>query len=114
MAVRLTKPWIERTQVLQRLHGNLGVFQLADFAERVLFIGFAGGNSAFGLKGEVAKALQLHPSVDLVRYEVTTMYHTRYRELLMTHVADHGALPPLNADPEFSIGNVTLGRISPA
>jgi len=114
MAVRLTKPWIEKHQALQRLHGNLGVFQLADADKQLLFIGFAGGKSPFGLKGTVTQSLQLHPNVALVRYEVTTSYHTRYRELLMAYIADHGSLPPLNAAAEASEKKFTLGRISPA
>lgn len=107
MAVRLTKPWLTKAEALSRLHGNLGVFQLADAAEELLYIGFAGGKSPFGLKGEVDAALRLHESAVYVRYEVTTMYHTRYRELLMAQVADHGLLPNQEAE-------VTLGRISPA
>lgn len=111
MAVRLNKPWIPSTEVLEQLRGNLGVFEFADEQEQILFIGFAGGKSAFGLKGEVAKALQTHGSAQFVRYEVTSTYHTRYRELLMAHQADHGELPALNASDESPI---TLGRISPS
>jgi len=107
MAVRLTKPWLTKTQALSRLAGNLGVFQLADEQQQLLYIGFAGGNSPFGLKGEVERAVKLHPNAEFVRYEVTTSYHTRYRELLMAHIADHDALPPLNLD-------APAGRISPA
>jgi len=43
-----------------------------------------------------------------VRYEVNTAYLTRYQELLMTHRADHGALPPGNAEEKLR-----LGRLSP-
>jgi hypothetical protein len=43
------------------------------------------------------------------RYEVNQQYTTRYQELLMLHVADHGTLPVVNAaDPP-----VRLGRLSP-
>lgn len=84
----------------------MGVFELADAEERVVFVGFAGGKSLFGLKGEVAAALQKYEQAALFRVEVTTSYHTRYRELLMVHVADHGELPPLNE-------LINLGRLSP-
>jgi len=107
MAVRFTKPWLTKAEALSRLHGNLGVFQLADAGKELLYIGFAGGKSPFGLKGEVDAALRLHPAAVYVRYEVTTMYHTRYRELLMAQINDHGSLP--NQD----VG-ITLGSISPA
>lgn len=107
MAVRLTKEWIPVDDLLRRLKGNMGIFELADASREVMFIGLAGGRSQFGLKGEVAAALELHPDVAFARYEVTTAYHTRYRELLMAHVADHGALPRCN-EP------IKLGRLSPA
>ena len=43
------------------------------------------------------------------RTEVNQQYTTRYQELLMLHVADHGALPVVNqADPP-----PRLGRLSP-
>jgi len=106
--MRLSKPWLHRDDVLEQLHGNLGVFQLGDADGKVVFIGYAGGQSPFGLKGVVGEALAEHAGVTQVRYEVTTAYHTRYRELLMLHVADHHALPPLNPESDM-----TLGRLSP-
>ena len=43
------------------------------------------------------------------RVEVNQQYTTRYLELLMLHVADHGSLPVVNAaDPP-----PRLGRLSP-
>ncbi|MGI9326547.1 MAG: DUF7508 domain-containing protein [Pseudomonadales bacterium] len=107
MAVRLTKQWTPAGDVLACLKGNLGVFQLANAKQEVVFIGYAGGKSQFGLKGEVAAALEVHTGIAFVRFEVTTAYHTRYRELLMAHKADHGELPRFN-EP------ITLGRLSPA
>ena len=107
MAVRLAKEWIPVAEVLASLKGNLGVFQLANADRKVVFTGFAGGRSQYGLKGEVAAALELHQDVAFARFEVTTAYHTRYRELLMAHVADHGELPKLN-EP------IRLGKLSPA
>jgi len=109
VAVRLTKPWMPAEEALTRLRGNLGVFELADAEGKVLFIGFAGGHSLHGLKGEVRDALQQVAGASQVRFEVTTAYHTRYRELLMVHQADFDALPPAN--PAM---NVKLGNISPA
>jgi len=88
------------------LPGQLGVFELADEAGRVLFIGYAGGRSLFGLRSEIAAAAEAVAGARNVRYEVTTAYHSRYRELLMAHVADHGALPPANPP-------MVIGRLSP-
>ncbi len=108
--MRLTKPWLDSAAALALLHGNLGVFQLGDAQGRVVFIGYAGGNSKFGLQGAVREALAAHSDATSVRYEITTAYHTRYRELLMLHIADFGAQPAGN-DAE---DGVTLGQLSPS
>ena len=60
----------------------------------MLFIGYAGGKSVFGLKGEVTAALERLPAATHVRWEVTTAYLTRYKELLMLHEYENGQLPP--------------------
>jgi hypothetical protein len=109
MAVRLSKPWMPIEDALALLRGNLGVFELADADGTVLFIGYAGGDSLYGLKGCVTEALQTVAGVSLVRFEVTTAYHTRYRELLMAYQADFAGLPPGNSPLTFK-----LGKLSPA
>lgn len=107
LAVRLDKPWRPLSGLEPGdLPGQLGVFELGDEAGRVLFIGYAGGKSRFGLRSEIMAAADAVPAAQSVRYEVTTAYHSRYRELLMAHVADHGGLPPANPP-------MTLGRLSP-
>ena len=115
MAIRLTKPWraLEADEVA-RLPGQLGVYQVAGEASEageagdVLFIGVAGGRSRFGLRGELEAELARRGPGFRFRVEVNTQYHTRYRELLMLHRADHGALPPENDPPPG------LGRLQPA
>ncbi|MCY4451926.1 MAG: hypothetical protein OXC01_08250 [Immundisolibacterales bacterium] len=137
MAIRLTKPWraLEASEVA-RLPGQLGVYQIAgqiagqvagqeagrtegrtegqiakEIAggeSEVLCIGVAGGRSLFGLRGELAAELARRGPGFRFRVEVNTQYHTRFRELLMLHRADHGALPPENEAPPG------LGRLSPA
>ena len=106
MATRLTKPWTDIADALNMLHGHLGVFQLADASGRIIFIGFAGGKSQFGLRAEVAAAAQQVPDAVSVRYEITSAYHSRFRELMMVHVADFGALPAANPP-------ISLGKLSP-
>jgi len=111
MAIRLEKPWIELTaEAVAGLPGQLGVYQLADAAGRVVYIGFAGGRSLFGLRGDLERALKDRTGgAARFRYEVNQQYTSRHRELLMLHVADHGSLPVANAaDPP-----VRLGRLSP-
>ena len=58
---------------------------------RVVYIGFAGGRSLFGLRSELERALQERPAgAARFRTEVNQQYTSRYQELLMLHVADHG------------------------
>jgi hypothetical protein len=111
MAIRMEKPWILLTpEAVKALPGQLGVYQLADAGKHIVYIGFAGGRSLFGLRGELERALKERPGgAALFRTEVNQQYTTRYQELLMLHVADHGSLPVVNAkDPP-----VRLGRLSP-
>ena len=106
MPIQLDKPWLP-LDAAARLPGQLGVFELADEAGRVRFIGSAGGRSRFGLRSEVLAAAQRIPQACRFRVEVTMAYRTRHLELLMAHKANQGALPPDN-DPVPH-----LGRLSP-
>ena len=108
MAIRMTKPWrsLDEGEVAS-LPGQLGVYQVAAAGGAVLFIGFAGGRSRFGLRGELEAELARRGPGLRFRVEVNTQYHTRYRELLMLHRADHGVLPPENEAPPG------LGRLHP-
>lgn len=106
MSIRLTKPW-QPAASARVLPAQLGVYQLADADGRILYVGYAGGRSRMGLRGTVSEACAEIPGAHCFRVEVTSAYLTRYRELLMAHVADHGQLPEANA-PEPA-----LGRLSP-
>ena len=109
MAIRLEKDWIPLTEeAVARLPGQLGVYQIADDAGQVVFIGCAGGRSLFGLRSELEAELERRGSGSArFRYEVNMQYSSRYRELLMVHHADHGRLPEDNEAPPG------LGRLSP-
>ena len=111
MAIRMTKPWVPLApDAVKKLSGQLGVYQLADAKGHVVFVGFAGGRSLFGLRGEVEKALQDPPSgAAQFRVEVNQQYTTSYQELLMLHVHDHGAVPAGNLGKPLP----RLGRLSP-
>jgi hypothetical protein len=106
MKARLEKPWLLlEDDSIARVPAHLGVYQLADEIGRVLFIGYAGGRSLFGLRGEIAS----HLGSDALqfRYESNMQYLTRYRELLMLHIADYGELPPMNpADIHPKLGRL--------
>ena len=110
LSVRLSKKWLSIDEARGLLRGNLGVFALADAQQSTRYIGYAGGKSSFGLKGEVAAAVQALPAVTFVRWEVTTSYLSRYKELLMLHHYDYGELPPDNPPPAA----ITLGKLRPA
>ena len=110
MSVRLSKEWLSIGEARGLLRGNLGVFQLADAQQNTGYIGLAGGKSLFGLKGEVSEAIERLPVATFVRWEVTTSYLSRYKELLMLHHYDYGELPSDNA-PSAAI---SLGQLRPA
>ena len=106
MSIRLEKPWQRMTQEnINSLPGQLGVYELGDDSEQVIFIGLADARSKFGLRGEMQQHLS---AASYFRCEVNMAYSTRYQELLMVFQADTGRLPDLNTDPGY------LGRLSPA
>jgi hypothetical protein len=111
MKLRLDKPWKPLTvEEATRLPGQLGIYQIADAAGTVLFIGQAGARSPFGLRSELQREFAERGAGCQFRVEVNQQYRTRWLELLMLYNADHGALPADNAkNPPPN-----LGRLSPA
>lgn len=108
MGIRLRKPWQPLTEeAVAELSGQLGVYEIGDAAGEVARIGFAGGREPFGLRSALAAELEAATG-PLFRYEVNQQYLTRFQELLMVHVADHGCLPPDQPEPDLR-----LGRLSP-
>jgi len=111
MPVRMNKPWTPLTpENVKQLSGQLGVYQIQDASGQIVFIGYAGGRSLFGLRGELERELASRSSHCSFRCEVTMQYMTRYRELLMLHAAEHGDLPLDNR----KLRPRRLGRLSPA
>lgn len=112
MAVRLDKPWIALTAAnVAKVTGHLGVYQLADAAGEIVYIGVAGGRAPFGLMGMLREALSMPPAAaQQFRYEVNMAYHSRYRELLQAYLHDYGCLPPGNTDIDAThLGRLRLG-----
>jgi hypothetical protein len=104
MSIRLDKPWQPLdADGITRVRGQLGVYELADADGEVVFIGYAGGRSRFGLRGELEAQIG---NAARFRCEVNMSYLTRWRELLMAYEADHGRLPAHN-------GAERLGRLRP-
>jgi hypothetical protein len=111
MAVRLTKPWLDLTpDAAKKLSGQLGVYQLAGDDGEIAYIGFAGGRSLHGLRGELSRwAAEAPAGVTKFRYEVNTAYRTRHHELVGVFRHDNGRLPRLNDD----IDPARVSNISP-
>ena len=112
MAVRLDKSWMPLTEEhVADAPGHLGVYQLADAAGEIVYIGVAGGRSLFGLKGALTDMLHMPPAgATQFRYEVNMAYHTRYFELLQAYRNDYDRLPAGNTDvDEQSLGRLRLG-----
>jgi hypothetical protein len=110
MPIEMTKAWRPFTaEEVARVPGQLGVYELGNDDGRVLYVGFAGGRSTFGLRSELAKHVAVPTGgASRFRYEVNMQYTTRYKELLMAHAARHGTLPPGNR-----LNPPALGRLSP-
>ena len=107
--VRLAKPWRDLDDAaIAALPGQLGVFEIGDAEGAVLELGFAGGNSRFGLRSAIAETAAKHERAARFRYEVTMQYWSRFEELLAVYLADHGELPAGNADR----GDRRVGRIA--
>jgi hypothetical protein len=108
MGLLMTKPWRPLTEVeVSRVGGWTGVYELGDADGTVLYVGVAGGRSLFGLKSELQRHLR-SPAARQFRVEVNAQYTTRWKELLMAHVATSGDVPVLNRDEALP----TLGRLS--
>ncbi len=106
MAVRSTKPFQALTaEAVAALPGQLGVFELADPAGVVRRIAYAGGREPFGVRSALAPFVGTYPQF---RWESTSAYLTRWQELCMVHLADHGALPADQPEPPGR-----FGRLSP-
>jgi hypothetical protein len=110
MGVRFDKPWRPLTAAnVAGLAAELGVYQLADDAGRIVRIGYAGGRTLFGLRSELEAALAAGEAAQF-RTEVNAQYLSRYEELLMVHKADFGALPAGNsADTRRRLGRLSPG-----
>ena len=111
MGIRLDKPW-------QRLHdgavdalpAQLGVYHVADDAGAVLSVGYAGADELFGMQSALRREIEQHGgAATQFRCEFTSNYRSRWDELLMLHLADHGELPgPQRAEA------ARVGRLNPS
>ena len=63
MPVRMDKPWSPLTEdSLKTVAAHLGVYQLADDTDEIVYIGVADARTLFGIKGELRKAIADPPA----------------------------------------------------
>jgi hypothetical protein len=109
VSIRLDKPFQTlNDDNVAKLSGNLGVFQLADDKDKIVYIGYAGGKSLFGLRGEVDACKHMQGASQF-RVEVNMSYLTRYQELLMVYISDYDRVPLHNDEQQTR----QLGKLSP-
>jgi hypothetical protein len=109
--VPIAKPWLACNDLdTSRVPGTVGVYELGDADGRVIFVGYAGGRSRFGLRGAIGNHRSGEESnpviserISKVRFEVTTTYLTRYLELLAQFLAEFGTLPEANTGKAESL-----------
>ncbi|MDE0874870.1 MAG: hypothetical protein OSA88_13500 [Acidimicrobiales bacterium] len=109
MGIRLDKPW-ERldSDSVSSLQAQLGVYQVADDDGNVLSVGYAGAKHPFGIRSALEHEIRLHgKKATLFRYEFTSNYRSRWDELLMLHLHDHGQLPDHQRDEEGRVGRLS-------
>lgn len=111
----LNKPWQTVTgpddPQLADVVGTLGVYEIADEAGNVLYIGKADPRVAFGLRQAISAHFNGERPVGpaaAFRLEVTSSYYSRWVDLLMRYCEDNEELPPGN-QPEAPV-LPTLGR----
>ena len=110
MGIRLDKPWqpLDDTAI-DALPGQLGVYHVADDEGTVLSVGFAGAREPFGIQSALRREMEQHSDATQFRCELTSNYRSRWDELLMLHLADHGELPePQRAE------SARVGRLNPS
>ena len=111
MSLFIDKSWKPLTpSEANTLSGQLGVYELGNEAGQTVYIGYAGGRSLFGLRGELGTLAASNAyGATRFRVEINMQYLSRWKELLMVHKARDGALPPGNQlKPPQKLGRIHL------
>ncbi|WP_420608689.1 DUF7508 domain-containing protein [Candidatus Poriferisodalis sp.] len=108
MGIRLDKPWQRLDDAaVDALPAQLGVYHVADADGTVLSVGYAGANELFGMQSALRREMEQHGGATQFRCEFTSNYRSRWDELLMLHLADHGKLPEPQRDQAQRVGRLT-------
>lgn len=117
--MRVKGEWIQWDPEInfKKIHGAMGVFEIADDSKKTIYIGHAGGDSPFGIRGELYRVFGFppgsenwnwtHPQAEEIpselrdqaiyyRYEVNHQYYSRWIESLTRYQEDFGDLPQIN------------------
>ena len=110
MSIRMEKPWQPLTiEQANNMPAHLGVFQISNAGYDVVYIGYAGGRSLWGLRGALQEPLADRGDGFNFRVEVNQQYLSRWEELLKIHKGDHGTVPPGNENHQpRRIGQLSL------
>jgi len=100
----LKKPWQSFDPAdWKELSGSYGVYELADAQDSVIFIGYAGSRARFGLRGKITDHFSesepntvIRDRVAKFRFEVNSMYYSRWIDLLGRFNEDFEHLPDAN------------------
>lgn len=83
------------------ISGSNGVYEVADEEGRVIYIGNAGGRELFGIRGRIMRHFSPEEPNPAIRgrahryhYEVTSMWLSRWVEMLGRYREDHGGRLP--------------------
>lgn len=107
VGIRMDKPWLDLSaETIDALPAQLGVYQIADGDGQVTKIGYAGGLEQFGIQTALHRELEAGGA--RFRTELTSGYMTRWEELLMVHLHDHGELPAGNATHDQKLGRLRI------
>jgi hypothetical protein len=84
MSLQIRRAWVPLDAAsVGSLPAQVGVYEIADGEGRVLALGYAGGRSLFGVRGELERELAQRGPGLAFRWEATSTYLSRYRELAM-------------------------------
>lgn len=109
MGIRLEKPWQPlNPDSVDSLQAQMGVFQVAAADGTILTVGYAGARDQFGIRTALAREIDRHGArATQFRYEFTSNYRSRWDELLMLHLHDHGELPEHQAAEARRVGRLS-------
>ena len=109
MGIRLDKPWQSLDDAaIEALPGQLGVYHIADADGTVLSVGYAGAREPFGMQSALRREIEQHGgAATQFRCEFTSNCRSRWDELLMLHLADHGELPEPQRNQAQRVGRLT-------